>query len=419
MGDISALWILVLAVLAAALLITIIALPRRKPDIQPPTRDASAIPPSANPGENPDDPKSDVAAEELADGVAELLAATRSGGIVADRSGRVLRATSSALTFGLIRGRELSHPDLLELFMLVLGDGGTRDGEFESARGPVGQGRLVIGVRIAQLADGLMLMLIEDRTAARRVEEVRRDFVVNVSHELKTPVGGLSLLAEAVEGASDDPVAVRRFAGRMKVEAERLSTLVSEIVDLSRLQTADMLTELRVVDVHACASEAVEQTRVIAGERVVTSRAAGPVASLRVYGDAELITTAIRNLVTNAISYSEDRTRVSVVTRRVEDIVEIKVSDQGRGISVADQERIFERFYRVDAARSRMTGGTGLGLSIVKHICSNLGGEVRLWSQEGQGSTFTMRLPGIVDDERPVGSHAPADHRPAPRKVAI
>ena len=419
MGDVNALWILGIAVLAAALVITIIALPRRKPGTQPTNGDASASTASKNPGDEPAGPKPDGAAQELVDGVAELLAATRSGGIVADRSGRVLRATSSALTFGLIRGQELTHPDLLKLFMLVLGDGNTRDGEFESARGPVGQGQLVIGVRVAQLSDGLILMLIEDRTAARRVEEVRRDFVINVSHELKTPVGGLSLLAEAVEGASDDPVAVRRFARLMKVETERLSTLVSEIVDLSRLQTADMLTELRVVDVHECASEAVEQTRVIASERVVTSRAAGPVAALRVYGDAELITTAIRNLVTNAISYSEDRTRVSVVTRRVEGIVEIKVSDEGRGISAAQQERIFERFYRVDAARSRMTGGTGLGLSIVKHICSNLGGEVTLWSQEGQGSTFTIRLPGIVNDERPVGSHAPADHRPAPRKVAI
>ncbi|MGB5953633.1 MAG: ATP-binding protein, partial [Ornithinimicrobium sp.] len=280
-------------------------------------------------------------------------------------------------------------------------------------------GRLVIGVRVARLAGGLVLMLIEDRTAARRVEEVRRDFVVNVSHELKTPVGGLSLLAEAVEGASDDPEAVRRFARRMKVETERLSALVSEVVDLSRLQTADLLTELKVVDVRDCAADAVEQTRVIASERVVTSRAAGPSHHLRVYGDADLITTAIRNLVTNAINYSEDSTRVSVVTRRVDDIVEIKVSDQGRGISPDDQERVFERFYRVDAARSRMTGGTGLGLSIVKHICSNLGGEVTLWSQEGQGSTFTIRLPGITDDDRPVGSEAPADRRPAPRKVAI
>lgn len=415
MSQVSVLWVAVLAVLAAALLVVIISLTRRIARDSD-SRGSAQAERTAGHGRGVD---SEGDADVLADGVIELLAATRSGGIVADRSGRVLRATSSALTFGLVRGRELSHPELSTLFSLVLGDGRTREGEFESARGPVGQGRLVIGVRVAQLAGGPILMMIEDRTAARRVEEVRRDFVVNVSHELKTPVGGLSLLAEAVEGASDDPEAVRRFARRMKVETERLSTLVREIVDLSRLQTADLLTELKVVDVRDCAAEAVEQTRVIAGERVVTARAAVPSEHVRVYGDADLITTAIRNLVTNAISYSDDSTRVSVVTRRVDEIVEVKVSDQGRGISPSDQERVFERFYRVDAARSRMTGGTGLGLSIVKHICSNLGGEVTLWSQEGQGSTFTMRLPGISDDDRPVGSDAPPDRRPAPRKVAI
>lgn len=355
----------------------------------------------------------------LAIGVAELLAATRSGGILTARDGRVLRATPSALTFGLIRGSELTHPDLRRIFDQVLGDGRTREVEFESARGPVGAGRLVIGARVAMIADGLILMLIEDRTQARRVEEVRRDFVVNVSHELKTPVGGLSLLAEAVEGAAEDPAAVKRFSRRMKVEAERLTTLVSEIVDLSRLQTVDLMTELSVVDVASCAADSVEHTRLIAGKRILTSRVATARAGLRVYGDPELITTAIRNLITNAIAYSEDGTRVAVTTRRVDDIVEIKVSDQGKGISTSDQERIFERFYRVDTARSRMTGGTGLGLSIVKHICSNLGGEVTLWSQQGQGSTFTIRLPGVVNDTRPVGSAAPEDPRPQQRKVSL
>jgi len=355
----------------------------------------------------------------LADGVTELLEATRSGGLVVGRDGRVLRATSSAVRFALVRGNDIAQPRLRELFSQVQADGQTREAELESARGSVGGGRLLIGVRVVRISDGLILILIEDRTQARRVEEVRRDFVVNVSHELKTPVGGLSLLAEAVEGAADDPEAVRRFSRRMKVEAERLTKLVSEIVDLSRLQTTDLTTDLVLVDVATCAHEAVEQTRLIASERSVTSRIASPREGLRVYGDPEWITTAIRNLVTNAIAYSEDGTRVSVIARRVEDIVEVKVSDQGRGISVNDQERIFERFYRADPARSRMTGGTGLGLSIVKHICSNLGGEVRLWSQEGQGSTFTIRLPGVVDDDSPVGSHVPDHLRPQQRKATI
>ncbi len=364
-------------------------------------------------------PTQEQAHQTLATGVAELLAATRSGGIIAARDGRVLRATTTALTFGLVRGRELTHPELRRVFDLVLTDGQTRESEFESARGPVGPGSLVIGVRVARIADGLILTLIEDRTQNRRVEEVRRDFVVNVSHELKTPVGGLSLLAEAVEGAADDPVAVKRFSRRMKVESDRLTKLVSEIVDLSRLQTADMMNELTVVDVSQCAAEAVEHTRLVAADRILSARVATARAGTRVYGDPELITTAIRNLVTNAIAYSDDGTRVSVTTRRVNDIVEIQVSDQGRGIPIKDQERIFERFYRVDTARSRMTGGTGLGLSIVKHICANLGGEVTLWSQEGQGSTFTIRLPGITNDSRPVGSPAPDSQRPVQRKVSL
>ncbi len=364
-------------------------------------------------------PTQDQAHQKLATGVAELLAATRSGGIIVARDGRVLQATSTASTFGLVRGHELAHSELRRVFELVLTDGQTRESEFESARGRVGASRLVIGVRVARIADGLILTLIEDRTQNRRVEEVRRDFVVNVSHELKTPVGGLSLLAEAVEGAADDPVAVKRFARRMKVEAERLTKLVTEIVDLSRLQTVDMMNELTVVDVARCADEAVEQTRLVAANRILSARVATARAGTRVYGDPELITTAIRNLVTNAIAYSEDRTRVSVTTRRVNDVVEIQVSDQGRGIPLKDQERIFERFYRVDTARSRMTGGTGLGLSIVKHICANLGGEVTLWSQESQGSTFTIRLPSITNDSRPVGSAAPDSQRPAQRKVSL
>ncbi len=357
--------------------------------------------------------------DQLAVGIAELLAATRSGGLVADGDGRVLRATSSALTFGLVRDTEIVHPELKHLFNLVRADGRAREAEFESARGPVGAARLLIGARVAMVAEESILILIEDRTQARRVEEVRRDFVVNVSHELKTPVSGLSLLAEAVEGAADDPVAVRRFSQRMQVESQRLTRLVSEIVDLSRLQTADLMNELTVVDVATCAAEAVEHTRSIAGERTLEARVTGDRSQLRVYGDPDLIITAVRNLVTNAIAYSEDGSRVSVTTRRVNEIVEVIVSDQGRGIPSRDQERIFERFYRVDPARSRMTGGTGLGLSIVKHICSNLGGEVTLWSQEGQGSTFTIRLPAVVNDTRPVGSAVPADRRPAQRKVAI
>lgn len=326
-------------------------------------------------------------------GVTDVLSVLRDGAIVLDAGGTVMRTSASAVAHGLVRGNNLTHSELRALAVQVQRDGIIRDVELELARGPLGQGLMLMGVRVAPIGQGLVLALVDDRTKARRVEEVRRDFVINVSHELKTPVGGLALLAEAVEGAADDPVAVQRFAGRMKVEATRLTRLVSEIVDLSRLQTGDLTDYLVPVDVGNCAEEAVEHTRVVAGERRLTLRRDTPGDALLVHGDAELLTTAIRNLVTNAINYSEDGSPVAVVCRRRDELVEVSVTDQGHGISPADQERIFERFYRVDAARSRATGGTGLGLSIVKHICANLGGDVAVWSQLGQGSTFTIRLP--------------------------
>ena len=348
----------------------------------------------------------DTADTAVPEGAKEVLSVLRSGAIVVDEATRVRTATGAALAFGLVRGDDLVHPRLRELAGEVMATGAVLEEELDFARGPIGAGRVLLGVRAAPFGDDLVLVLVDDRTQARRVEEVRRDFVVNVSHELKTPVGGLALLAEAVGDAADDPEAVARFAGRMKTETERLARLVSEIVDLSRLQTNDLLADMVVVDVAACAADAVEQTRLVAGTRTVVAAPAGRPEELRIYGDRELITTAVRNLVTNAIAYSEDGTRVGVVTRRAGDQVEVSVSDQGRGISAQDQERIFERFYRVDPARSRRTGGTGLGLSIVKHICAGHGGGVTVWSEETQGATFTMRFPA-VDDSRPVGSPAP------------
>ncbi len=353
-----------------------------------------------------------TAVDELPTGVVEVLSALRTGGFVADATGKVLTdASPSATGFGLVRSAQLVDEDVRHLLRQVLADGSVRETEIDLARGPFGAGRLLIGVRVARVRHDLALILIEDRTQARRVEEVRRDFVVNVSHELKTPVSGLSLLAEAVEDAADDQAAVRRFARRMKVETLRLSRLVSEIVDLSRLQATDLMTELVVIDVAACAAEAVEQTHLVAGERRVSAQVASPRVGLRVYGDPELMTTAIRNLVANAIAYSEEGTRISVVTRRNGDVVEVAVTDQGQGIPPRDQERIFERFYRVDPARSRATGGTGLGLSIVKHVCANHGGEITVWSQEGHGSTFTIRMPALVGEPPEVGSAAPPAHR--------
>lgn len=256
---------------------------------------------------------------------------------------------------------------------------------------------------------------MEDLTEARRIEAVRRDFVANVSHELKTPVGALSLLSEAVMDASDDPQAVERFAGRMQGEAVRLTNLVQELIDLSRVQNDDPLEDAEPVRVEELVAEAVGRCRHAAGAKQITMASnvwtpegveqgdtghkaeSTTTGDLRIWGNRGQLAAALGNLVENAVNYSPARTRVGIAARRVArpggDMIEIAVTDQGIGISEKEKERVFERFYRVDPARSRATGGTGLGLAIVKHVAASHGGEVTVWSAEGQGSTFTLRLP--------------------------
>jgi two-component system sensor histidine kinase SenX3 len=337
--------------------------------------------------------------------VADVIAVLRSSGIILDRDERVVNTSPPAVAHGLVRDGILVHDELLQLSRQVRRDGEIREAELELARGPIGQGRLTVGARVAPLGSAHVLLLVEDLTRAKQVEEVRRDFVENVSHELKTPVGGLALLAEAVLDARDDPEAVQRFASRMRTESSRLTALVQEIVDLSRLQVAEAVEAPERVDLHDVAAEAVEQTRVLAESRSIDLVLDHePVAGRRlpcvVYGDRELLTTAVRNLVANAVTYSEDGTVVRVRVSPAADLGRVRVADQGRGIAEADQQRIFERFYRVDPARSRSSGGTGLGLAIVKHVCANHGGEVTVDSAPGRGSTFTVRLPLAADPRR-------------------
>jgi two-component system sensor histidine kinase SenX3 len=237
-----------------------------------------------------------------------------------------------------------------------------------------------------------VLALLEDRTRERRVESVRRDFVANVSHELKTPVGAIKLLSEAVAEAADDPVAVKRFAERMLLESDRLTRLVQQVIELSRLQGDDPLEAPVPVALDDVIAVAVDTTAIDASSKriqVVTGGTPG----LQVFGNEEQVTAAVTNLVANAVSYSGPESTVLVTTKTEGGTVEISVVDQGIGIPEQEIDRIFERFYRVDPARHRSTGGTGLGLSIVKHVAATHGGEVRVWSVEGQGSTFTLSLP--------------------------
>jgi two-component system sensor histidine kinase SenX3 len=325
-------------------------------------------------------------------GLVRVLSVLRSVAVVLDADDDVLRASPPAYALGLVRGESIAHAAVRDLVVAVRKDGEIREQEIELPRGPIGSGTVLLQVRVAPLGANQVLVLADDRTEARRVEAIRRDFVVNVSHELKTPVGALALLAETMTGAADDPVAVRRFAERMQKEAGRLSALVHEIIELSRLQATGALSDVRTVAVADVVAEAVDRARTTAAAKNVVITAAGGQDAL-VFGDHSLLVTAVRNLLDNAVAYSPPNSRVGVGVRERDGLVEITVVDQGIGIAEGDQERVFERFYRVDPARSRDTGGTGLGLSIVKHVAADHGGDVQMWSQTGRGSTFTLRIP--------------------------
>ncbi|MFE5120647.1 sensor histidine kinase [Streptomyces sp. NPDC056669] len=334
----------------------------------------------------------------LPPGVDTVLSVLRSSAVVLDEADAVVKASSAAYALGLVRGGKLAVEPMMAMARDTRRDGEIRQIELDLPRRGTGRGgdALAVSARVAPLGSRLVLLLVEDLTEARRIEAVRRDFVANVSHELKTPVGALSLLSEAVMDASDDPEAVNRFAGRMQVEATRLTSLVQELIDLSRVQNDDPLEDAEPVRVDELVAEAIDRCRHQAGTKQITM-ATGGTADLHVWGNRGQLAAALGNLVENAVNYSPARTRVGIAARRIPatggDLIEVAVTDQGIGISEKDRERIFERFYRVDPARSRQTGGTGLGLAIVKHVAASHGGEVTVWSAEGQGSTFTLRLP--------------------------
>ncbi|ALU94639.1 histidine kinase [Streptomyces sp. TSRI0445] len=333
----------------------------------------------------------------LPPGVDTVLSVLSSSAVVLDESDSVVKASSAAYALGLVRGGRLAVEPMLNMARDTRRDGEIRQVELDLPRRGTGRGdTLAVSARVAPLGSRLVLLLVEDLTEARRIEAVRRDFVANVSHELKTPTGALSLLSEAVMDASDDPEAVERFAGRMQIEATRLTNLVQELIDLSRVQNDDPLEDAEPVKVETLVAEAIDRCRQQAGSKQITMASAGA-EGLTVWGNRGQLVGALGNLVENAVNYSPAHTRVGIAARRLAspggDLIEIAVTDQGIGISEKDRERVFERFYRVDPARSRATGGTGLGLAIVKHVAASHGGEVTVWSSEGQGSTFTLRLP--------------------------
>jgi two-component system sensor histidine kinase SenX3 len=333
--------------------------------------------------------------------------------VVLDADDAVLLANPAARALGIVRGTRLLVLDLLTLVRQVR-DGGSRRADVSLPRDLVGSGPRLVGAHGVRLesgtvpAPGPVALVLQDVTEARRVEAVRRDFVANVGHELKTPVGALSLLAEAIEDAADDPEAVQRFAGRMVHEADRLGRLVREVIDLSRLQGAEPLPDPQPVEIDTVVAEAVDRTRTAAAAKGIEI-AVGGNSGLVVRGVEPQLATALTNLLANAVAYSPQGTRIAVAARPRSGFAEVAVTDSGSGIPRKDRARVFERFYRVDQSRASSTGGTGLGLAIVKHIASNHGGSVTVWSEEGLGSTFTLRVPLLsAGDESSSAVRGPA-----------
>lgn len=334
-----------------------------------------------------------ISSEPVPDGIAAMVHVLESAGIVLDGSNQVILSSPGAVALDLVDGRALRSPEILDAVRRVWRSGEQEVLELVYRRGRIGVGTEIhLRVRVAPLGNRFMLVLAADRTEEMRLDGVRRDFVANVSHELKTPIGAISVLSEAIEAAAADPERVRSFAQRMQLEAGRLARMTKALIDLSRIQSDDPLDHAEHVPIARVVEVAVDRNRVLAESKRmrVLPRVLDEV---DVLGSEELITMAVQNLVANAVQYSPEATHVGIGVRAADGIVEIAVTDNGVGIAPEDLERVFERFYRVDPARSRVTGGTGIGLSIVKHVAASHGGEITLWSRPDQGSTFTLRLP--------------------------
>ena len=336
---------------------------------------------------------------QLPDGVTAVLHSMDDAAAVVDSSGLVVAASPSAPGLGVETEVTLANDGLRDLLKIAR-TAGTATESIRIRLGPLqGQERLV-AARVTRLSPRLFLLILRDISEQERLAAMRQDFIANTSHELKTPVGAITLLSEAIDFAADDPDEVRRFASRLTAEAERLGMLTGRIMHLSRLQVADEVADHHDVAIDEVVTAAIEANSVPAsGAEVELVR--GGERGLYVRGDGQVLIEAVSNLISNAISYSPRGSHVGIGVKADAVSIDIAVTDQGIGIAESDQERIFERFYRADQARSRRTGGSGLGLSIVKHAVYRHGGEVKLWSQPEHGSTFTIRLPRIEAPERP------------------
>lgn len=336
-----------------------------------------------------------VKAEEppvISDGAAELLEVLAEAGIVLNAKNAVVKATTSALAMGLIRERNLAHDGLDDLVDSARGTGAVQVVEIELVAGILGAKKLFVRARAVELGSGSVLLIVDDKTESKRLDDTRRDFMANISHELKTPVGAIGLLSEAILDNTGDVELVQKFSEKILKESKRLSALVKDIIQLSRIQATETILTAELVDLDPVVREAIDRNAFKADRRKVKIEYLSE-KGLRVIGDEEMLAVAIKNIIENAIVYSAIGSKVGVSLAKNGSVAEVKVVDSGVGISREDQKRIFERFYRTDPARSRETGGTGLGLSIVKHVITSHLGEIKLSSKLGIGSTFTLRLP--------------------------
>jgi two-component system sensor histidine kinase SenX3 len=335
----------------------------------------------------------DLVADALPTVLLEALGQLDQNALVLAPGEVIVFASENIDHIGILRDGLIQSQELLAIIRVVRRTNIKQTGTIDVPRGPIGEGRHELTVNVIPLIrEQLVLVLLSDESQAQRIQDVRRDFVANVSHELKTPIGALLLLSEAVLGAKDDPAAVEKFATRMQIESKRLTDLVQEIINLSRLQDSDPLSVPSELNVQDLVNEAIDQSQVGADSRKIEILT-GEIANGVVLGDRDQIIMAIQNLVENAVNYSPEGTKVTVSSGIEDGIVTISITDQGIGIPENEKDRIFERFYRVDPARSRQSGGTGLGLSIVKHVATKHGGEVSVWSVENVGSTFSLKLP--------------------------
>ncbi|KAA1251236.1 sensor histidine kinase [Mycobacterium simiae] len=335
-----------------------------------------------------------------------IVALMPMGAAVVDAHRDVVYLNDQAKDLGLVRDRQLDDHAWRAAQRALNGE----DVEFDLSPAKRVPGRSGLSSvhgyarRLSEEDRRFVVVFAHDQSDHARMEATRRDFVANVSHELKTPVGAMALLAEALLASPDDPDTVRRFAEKVLIEANRLGDMVAELIELSRLQGAERLHNVTDVDVDTIVSEAISRHKVAADNADIEVRTDAP-SGLRVLGDQTLLVTALANLVSNAIAYSPPGSLVSISRRRRGDNIEIAVTDRGIGIALEDQERVFERFFRGDKARSRATGGSGLGLAIVKHVAANHNGSIGVWSKPGTGSTFTLAIPAAEPADGELSAH--------------